>query len=159
MTEQPFDSLFALLKKLDQDGITGREKYRRVKRYIQFKARDQGVPVCGTFELTPLCNLSCKMCYVHLDREQLGGRNVLPAETWISIIDQAAEAGMMYAVVTGGECLTYSGFKEVYLHLLSKGIETELLTNGILLTEEMVQFLDEHPPTGIQIPLYGPDED
>ena len=26
----------------------------------------KGIPISGTFELTPRCNISCKMCYVHL---------------------------------------------------------------------------------------------
>lgn len=159
MMEPLPESLFAFLEQLSREGITGVEKYRKVRHYIQFKAREQHVPVCGTFELTPLCNLSCKMCYVHLNRNQMGSRDLLPAATWISLIDQAVDAGMMYATVTGGECLTYSGFKEVYLHLLSRGIEVEVLTNGILLTEEMVSFFDAHPPANVQVTVYGPDED
>ena len=152
-------SLFSVLEELNREGVTGYEKYLRLKRHIQFKAREKHVPVCGIFELTPLCNLSCKMCYVHLDKEQMGGKELLPVETWISIIDQAIDAGMLYANITGGECLTYSGFKEIYLYLQSRGIEIEVLTNGILLTEEMVSFLDEHPPASIQITVYGSDED
>jgi len=159
MTEQLPSSLFALLGQLNSEGTTGFEKYKRVRRYIQFKARERGVPVCGTFELTPQCNLSCRMCYVRLDKQQMKGRELLPASVWNSMIDQAVDAGMMYASVTGGECLTYEGFREVYLHLLSKGVEVDLLTNGILLTEETVSFLDAHPPASIQITLYGPDED
>lgn len=159
MAEQLPPSLFSLMSQLDSEGVTGYEKYKKVRRYIQFKAREQHIPVCGVLELTPLCNLSCKMCYVHLEKAQMGDRDLLPPETWISIIDQAVDAGMMYAVVTGGECLTYDGFKEVYLHLRKRGIEIGLLTNGTLLTEDMVCFLDEHPPADIQITLYGPDED
>ena len=159
MSEQLPDSLFTVLRQLDAEGVTGYEKYKRVRRYVQFSAREKRIPVCGHFELTPLCNLSCKMCYVRLDKEQMGGRDLLPAECWISIIDQAVDAGLMYATVTGGECLTYDGFKEVYLHLRSKGVEVSLLTNGVLLTEEMVSFLEAYPPEQIQVTLYGPDEE
>ena len=159
MTEQLPSSLFSVLKQLDREGITGYEKYKRVRRYIQFKAREEHAPVCGTFELTPLCNLSCKMCYVRLDREQMGSRDVLPVETWIRIIDQAVGAGLMYATMTGGECLTYDGWKELYLHFRSRGVEVVLLSNGILMTEEMAQFLADYPPSGIQITLYGADEE
>lgn len=159
MTESLPASLFEVLKSLDGKDATGHEKYREVRKYIQFKARDQRVPVCGTFELTPLCNLSCRMCYVHLDREQLAGREPLPAENWKTILDQAVDAGLMYATLTGGECLTYGGFREVYLHLRARGVETALLTNAVALTEDMVSFLDRYPPADIQITLYGADED
>lgn len=30
------------------------------------KAFEDGIPISGTFELTPRCNFDCKMCYVHL---------------------------------------------------------------------------------------------
>ena len=29
------------------------------------KADKLGIPLSGTFELTPRCNLDCKMCYIH----------------------------------------------------------------------------------------------
>ncbi len=159
MTESLPSSLFSLLNQLDREGVSGYEKYVRVRRYIQFKAREQRVPVCGTFELTPLCNLACSMCYVRLDRAQMGPRELLPVDTWRGIIDQAVDAGLMYASVTGGECLTYEGFRALYLHLRARGIETVVLTNGVLLDEDTVRFLADHPPAGIQITLYGADED
>ena len=49
-------------------------------RYLEGKAREKGVPLSGQFELTPLCNFSCKMCYVHLDADQLAGRKVLATD-------------------------------------------------------------------------------
>ena len=33
--------------------------------YIQQKGAALGLPLAGNFELTPRCNFSCKMCYVH----------------------------------------------------------------------------------------------
>lgn len=35
------------------------------------KAFTDGIPISGTFELTPRCNFDCKMCYVHLKEEQI----------------------------------------------------------------------------------------
>ena len=33
--------------------------------------RENDIPGVGLFELTPLCNLDCKMCYVHLQDSSL----------------------------------------------------------------------------------------
>ena len=33
--------------------------------YIHQKGARLGLPVTGTFELTPRCNFNCNMCYVH----------------------------------------------------------------------------------------------
>lgn len=152
-------TLRALLKELDAQGITDHRRYERVRNYLCFKARDKAIPISGSFELTPLCNLDCKMCYVHLEKEQLGGAKLLTVEQWKDIMQQAIDAGMMYARLTGGECLTYPGFKELYLFLREKGVEVSILSNGLLMNEDMVLFLAQHPPAAIQVTLYGASDD
>jgi MoaA/NifB/PqqE/SkfB family radical SAM enzyme len=74
-------------------------------------------------------------------------------------MDHAIDAGMMYADLTGGECLTYPGFREIYLHLRSRGIRVVILTNGQLITEELADFFAQYPPESIQMTVYGSNED
>ena len=152
-------SLAELLAQLDAQGVTDYRRYSEVRKYLGFKARDKGVPVSGTFELTPLCNLDCKRCYVHLNREQLRGAELLSTQTWKDLMRQAVDAGMLYATLTGGECLTYPGFRELYLYLREMGVETSILSNGVLMDADMVDFLVENPPAGIQITVYGASEE
>ena len=130
-----------------------------MERFIDIKARKLGIPIHGTFELTPLCNLDCRMCYVHLNKDQLKDKKLLTAQQWKGLIDQAVDAGMLDATLTGGECLTYPGFDEIYLHLQSKGIRTTIMTNGLLLTQERMVFFKKYPPRFIQVSLYGGSED
>ena len=40
--------------------------YREFIAMMEERTREADVPYSGSFELTPLCNLDCKMCYVHL---------------------------------------------------------------------------------------------
>jgi len=152
-------TLRALLRQLDEQGVTDYRRYDAVRKFLSFKARDKGIPISGSFELTPLCNLDCRMCYVHLNKEQMNGAQLLTVEQWKGIMQQAIDAGMMYARLTGGECLTYPGFRELYGFLHSKGVETAILSNGILMDAEMVDFLVAHPPAAVQITLYGASED
>lgn len=152
-------TLRALLKQLDEQGITDHRRYEAVRRYLNFKAREKNIPISGSFELTPLCNLDCKMCYVHLNKEQMHGAQLLTVAQWKDIMQQAIEGGMMYARLTGGECLTYPGFRELYQFLHSRGIEVSILTNGLLMDADMLDFLLAHPPASVQITLYGADED
>ena len=35
--------------------------------FLLRRAAKTGVPITGSFELTPLCNLNCKMCYVRMN--------------------------------------------------------------------------------------------
>lgn len=153
-------SVAEVLNDLDARNIQGAYRYRAVNEYISLKARYKDIPVCGTFELTPLCNLDCKMCYVHLNSNQIQpNERLCTIEEWKNIIDQAIDAGMIFAELTGGECLTYPGFREIYLHLCSRGIHPGILTNGRLLTEEMIALLTEYPPSMLQISLYGSSDD
>ena len=135
------------------------QHFRTFSRYLEVKAREKGVPLSGQFELTPLCNFSCKMCYVHLDADQLSGRKVLSTDTWKGLMRQAWEAGMLHASLTGGECLTYPGFDELFLYLQSLGCKISVLTNGYLLDDRRIAFFRQHKPAAIQVTLYGWNND
>lgn len=149
---------FELLDLLKKKNGKQQQGFSEVTNYIGFKAREKGIPVSGQFELTPLCNFSCRMCYVHLNPEQLS-QSVLPADTWKDLMHQAWEAGMLSATLTGGECLAYPRFEELFLYLHGLGCQVAVLTNGFLMDEHRIQFFEEHKPSKIQITLYGWNDD
>ena len=152
------ENAFELLAMLRKKG--GRaQNFDEISNFLGFKAREKGIPLSGQFELTPLCNFSCRMCYVHLTPEQLKDHCVLPADTWKDLMHQAWEAGMINATLTGGECLAYPGFDEVFLYLHSLGCQVGVLTNGFLLDEQRIRFFQEHMPCRIQVTLYGWNND
>ena len=75
-----------------------------VTEYLYRKASAAGVALSGTFELTPLCNMDCKMCYVRLSRQDQEAMGPLAdAEQWLKLGLEAKEAGMLYLLLTGGE--------------------------------------------------------
>ncbi len=153
--------LLELLDEWEKQGASDEKIAQRMRHYLSDKAREENIPLHGTFELTPLCNLDCKMCYVHLSEKQMceSGMQLLTVEEWKDIMQQAIDAGMMSATLTGGECLTYPGFDELYLFLQDMGIATVVKTNGILLSSKRIEFFKQHPPSEIQITVYGADED
>ena len=152
-------SIQELLALLQKEGISQEEYGAYVNRYQERMAREKGIPFHGMFELTPLCNLDCKMCYVHLDRDQLGNAEVLTAEQWKSIMRQAHEMGMIHATLTGGECLIYPDFDEIYFFLRSMGIRPNIKTNGLLLDEKRFDFFKRYPPNDVTVSLYGSSND
>ena len=164
MEREPIQKKPGLLELLDEwekQGASDAEIHERTKRFLNMKAREQGVPLRGTFELTPLCNLDCKMCYVHLTAAQLreSGKKLLTTAQWIDLMQQAIDAGMIGALLTGGEAMMHPGFDELYLFLREKGIETYVKTNGLLLTKERVAFFKAHGLNGMTVTLYGGDDD
>ena len=158
---EAINNLIDLMRWMDEQGIPGDDPRRQqaYSRFMDGKARNTGTPLTGIFELTPLCNFDCKMCYVHLTPEQMRGRAVLRAKEWISLMDQAIDMGMISAQLTGGEAMMHPDFDEIYLYLRKRGIRVALLTNGLLLTEERITFLKENPPASLQMTVYGGDED
>ena len=152
-------SIFDLIDNLRKNGIPEKEFKRHIDHYLFQKACGLGIPLHGSFELTPLCNLDCKMCYVHLSGSQFNKKDLLSVDEWKSIIGQAHKAGMIKASLTGGECLTYSGFNELYLFLYNMGIIPGIMSNGLLLDKEQLKFFKQYPPKIIQISLYGSSDD
>lgn len=155
-----YSNAIELLEDLQKDGYEGYALKKEFDKFRELQARMRGIPLNVGFELTPLCNFDCKMCYIHLTKEQMEKEGtVLSTEQWLDIMRQAVDAGMMHADLTGGECLTHPGFKQLYLYLRSCGVEISVLTNGQLITEEMADFFAENPPSLVQITLYGSNED
>lgn len=70
-------------------------------------------------------------------------------------MDQACDAGMLFAILSGGECLLYPHFREIYDHLADRGVLVSVLTNGTLLDEEYVEWFSLRTPERIQISVYG----
>lgn len=123
-------------------------------------ASARGIPAFGTFELTPLCNFSCKMCYVHLTPEATRARGALiPTAAWLDMAAQAASAGLVSLTLTGGEVLTRPDFAEIYQGLSEQGLILSILTNGSLITEDTVALFADLPPRYLRITLYGASDD
>lgn len=156
-----FESLVDKLEEWQRQGLHPNEIALRMRRFMEYKARMKAVPLRGTFELTPLCNLDCKMCYVHLTREQLKeqGSCLLTGEQWCGLIRQAIDMGMIEATLTGGEALLHPDFDEIFLLMEANHIKVNLKSNGLLLTKERVAFLKAHHLTSVQITIYGSDDE
>lgn len=126
---------------------------------LRKRARQSGTPLNGLFEITGRCNFNCKMCYVHTLDVAHALRHELTTEQWIRIMDDAYDEGMLYATISGGECLLRPDFKELYLHLFRKGVRMSVLTNGSLITDEFLDFFTRYKPQQLQISLYGSNDD
>lgn len=120
------------------------------------QARRTCTPITGTFELTPLCNFRCRMCYVRLDADQLPQHGRLhTADEWIELGRQAMEAGTYRITLTGGEVLTRSDFAEIYSALCDMGLLVSVLSNGSLVDEDVVKLFCDKPPINLRFTLYG----
>lgn len=127
-----------------------------IRRALSLKCADLGIPVSGFFELTPRCNLRCKMCYVRLTPEQMApiGQE-LTAEQWLETARTAKDAGMAFLLITGGEPTLRPDFCRIWQGLAEMGLSISINTNGTLLTPQIRQLWHTHPPAQVNITLYG----
>ena len=125
--------------------------------YIHQKGARLGLPVTGTFELTPRCNFNCNMCYVHQTEAQAaqGGRRELTTAEWLAIAEEARKAGMVFLLLTGGEPLLRPDFPELLHALKNMGFLVSVNSNGSLLRGELLEAVKQDPPLRFNITLYG----
>lgn len=119
-------------------------------------AYSKHIPINGDFELTPRCNLSCKMCYICRrpdDKEVI--KQELSTKEWIDIGLAANRAGTLFLLLTGGEIFIRKDFYEIYEEYTKMGFNITLNSNGTLITPKLASWLGNRPPSQIDITLYG----
>jgi radical SAM protein with 4Fe4S-binding SPASM domain len=120
------------------------------------RARRGRLPTNGTIELTHRCPLACSHCYNNLPVGDAGARRrELDTQELYRIIDEMADAGCLWLLLTGGEILARHDFLEIYTHAKRRGLLITLFTNGTQLTPQIADHLVEWRPFAIEITLYG----
>lgn len=125
--------------------------------YLYAKAAANRVPLGGSFELTPVCNFRCKMCYIRHTPEslRLSGKRLHTADEWLRLGRECRDAGMLYLLLTGGEPFLFPEFRRLYEGLHQMGLVLSINTNGSMITAETVEWLKKWAPSRVNITLYG----
>lgn len=129
--------------------------------YLYSKASRMLVPLSGTFELSPVCNFSCRMCYVRKTAKEVqeSPRKILTLDDWRRIAKEAREAGLLYLLLTGGEPFLWPDFWTLYDELIDMGFLISINTNGSLIDDEAIAHLKRRPPRQVNITLYGASDE
>ena len=129
--------------------------YQIYSQLLFARAGARGVPLSGTFELTPRCNFSCKMCYIHRAQNDAALAQERSAADWLRLAEDCSRAGTLLLLLTGGEPLLHPDFREIYSGCKRLGLMLSINTNASLLDEKMAEFLANDPPLRVNITLYG----
>lgn len=129
--------------------------------YMFHKAGTRKIPLSGTFELTPMCNFSCRMCYVRKTAADVAvsPRQMMTLEQWMRIAQETYDAGTLYLLLTGGEPMIWPEFWKLYEKLIQMGFLVSINTNGSMLDDDAIERLKSLPPRRINITLYGINDD
>lgn len=103
------------------------------------RARKKNQLLSLWINLSNICNLECRYCFNSAGKKLEGE---LSKEQIINLCKQAKELGCKKIVIVGsGEPLADPNFKEIINYIDKLNMETVLFTNGILLTNELCEFL------------------
>lgn len=132
----------------------------QIEQYMEAEARRRRIPLNAKFELLPVCNLNCRMCYIRTDMETVRAQGgLLPVETWLSLARELRDAGTLFLLLTGGEVFLYPEFETLYTQLIEMGFSITLNTNATLIDEKVMTWLAKRPPQLVSISLYGASDE
>lgn len=128
----------------------------KIEERLVTKATIANIPIGGTFELLPLCNMNCDMCFIRLSKNEMDSIGKLKsADEWLEIARQMKQAGTLFVLLTGGEPFLYPEFIKLYKGLRELGMIITINTNGTLVTKEIAEVLGADKPRRVNITLYG----
>lgn len=131
-----------------------------IAQYLIERSRATRTPISVNFELLPVCNLNCRMCYIRSSWSEVNQKGgLIKKEQWIEMASQLKKAGTLFLLLTGGEVFLYPEFKELYIELYKMGFVLTINTNATLIEESDIEWLKEYPPKCVSISLYGSNND
>lgn len=133
---------------------------KSIRERLSEKAAIHRIPIMSAFELLPVCNLRCKMCYVRKSGAEVQAAGGLKnAEWWLDHARQAKECGLLYPLLTGGEPFLYPELFELLHGLCQMGMQPSINTNGTGIDRDAVARLRADRPVRLNLTLYGASEE
>ena len=110
----------------------------------------ENIPYAVQMELTSNCNLKCRHCYMVNDNDV-----ELSSEEIMDIIGQLVDMGTFYLAFTGGEIFTRDDLFEIARYASRRGFFLTFMTNGTLITAEMIKEIRKLKLIKFELSLYG----
>ncbi|MBE0460248.1 MAG: radical SAM protein [Candidatus Aminicenantes bacterium] len=117
----------------------GQYKMRPIRHFFQ------EVPSEIYLLMTYKCNLRCKYCYNIEDRTEFDKYKYkyLTYKDYLRLVDEAGNLGVKKFVFTGGEPLLNHHTLRLGDYIVKKGLESELITNGLLINKANAEKISE----------------
>lgn len=129
-------------------------------REIFRRASEARVPVSGAFDLTYRCNFRCQHCFVgHLTARPRSEAAELDTGQIVDLLSQAAQAGCLLMLFSGGEPLLRDDFVDIYSAARRLGMIVTVFTNASLVSEEHLDVFARFPPHEVEVSIYGASDE
>lgn len=119
---------------------------------VNDRAIAKRIPLSCHFDLTYHCNINCVHCYVKKEN-----RDELKTSEVKEVIDQLAAMDNLFLIFSGGEVLTREDFFEIAKYARKLNFAVRIMTNGILVDEEVADKLAALNPDLISMSIYSTD--
>ncbi|WP_019813812.1 pyrroloquinoline quinone biosynthesis protein PqqE [Saccharomonospora saliphila] len=120
------------------------------------KRAEVAPPLGMLAELTHRCPLHCPYCSNPV--ELVGRERELDTETWLSVLDQARELGVLQVHMSGGEPLARPDLPELVERAAGLGCYVNLVTSGLALTEQRLSGLLDRGLAHVQLSMQAAEE-
>ena len=150
------ESKFNLIQFKKLDFIKEAIAPTKIKNIFCLKTK---TPLYAQYEITANCNYKCSFCYnvwKNNNKKNSFKKGELNKVQQLEIIDKLAELEIFGLIISGGEPLVDPHLIDVVKRAVKKHhIETSIITNGSLLTEENCRKLKEAGLSDMQISLHS----
>jgi len=119
------------------------------------RAQREGRPVTVTFQITDRCNYECVHCYQEHRDTGLAKRAELTTAEVIRVLDELADAGVLFLTIMGGEVFVRRDADEILQAAHERGFALKLLTTGHHVTDKRADFLATLRPLQVDMSLYS----
>lgn len=114
--------------------------YLEINKEKELLNRRLSSPLKISMNITKKCNLRCKQCFSD-SAEELD--NELATEEVYKLFDDMSEYGTFFICIGGGEPLMRPDIMDILAYGKKKRLAISIVTNGTLMTKEMVSKLNE----------------
>ena len=118
------------------------QKYGDWSLEVHQRLAGKRIPIGGSIELTQRCNNKCVHCYNNLAAgDNAALESELSLDEHCRIIDEIADFGCLWLLLTGGEIFLRRDFLDIYSYAKQKGLLVTLFTNGTLINAATADYL------------------
>lgn len=108
-----------------------------------------GPPMGMLIEITHRCPMQCPYCSNPIELERK--RREVDTATWLRVLDEAAGLGILQIHWSGGEPTVRKDLPELVRHAHERGLYNNIITSGVLLTDELMDTLKGAGADHVQI--------
>lgn len=118
------------------------------------QAAHKRMPTTVTFQVTDRCNYDCSHCYQdHI------GNNELNTDEIFGILEQLAEAGILFLSFMGGEFFMHPDANKILQKAHDLGFALKVMTTGHHVHDKRADFLASIRPIQVDMSVYGSKPD